>query len=231
MMCVNDNALYSAPLVTHTVSSCKLFIDLCSRGKKSIGLERKLCFVTCTSQYIHWLGYSQCCVVFSGRDFCRVILSGNWASLFPKVHGAIIWIGRKKMLCSFDWIQYNLCPLCGHFSSQNRWFQRGHVMVTRYDWMAMCSWAEGSLVAFWTAELVNDMHGNYWFWQRTSKRPLRKKANWEEWEQMEKGRGREYYKRRMNPSDHFWIPGRERARTSIKQVTVLLTVLNPGLRQ
>lgn len=95
------NVLYSAPLVTHTVSSCKLFIDLCSRGKKSIRLERKLCFVTCTSQYIHWLGYSRCCVRFSGRDFCRVIPSGNRASFFPKVHGAIIWIGRKKNITLF----------------------------------------------------------------------------------------------------------------------------------
>lgn len=32
------NVLHSAPLVTHTVSSCKLFIDLCSWGKKSFGL-------------------------------------------------------------------------------------------------------------------------------------------------------------------------------------------------
>lgn len=182
------NVLYSAPLVTHTVSSCKLFIDLCSRGKKKHWPRKEIMFCNLYKP-IHSLVRVQpvLCHIFRKGH-----LQGNPQWKQGKPLSKSPWCNnldrKKKMLCSFDWIQYNLCPLCGHFPSQNRWFQRGHVMVTRYDWMAMCNWAEGSLVAFWTAELVNDMHGNYWFWQRTSKRPLRKKANWEEWEQMENGR-------------------------------------------
>lgn len=31
----------------------------------------------------------------------------------------------------------NFCPLSGYFSSKDTWFQRGHVTVTRHDWMLM----------------------------------------------------------------------------------------------
>lgn len=151
---------------SHTVLSCKFFIDLCSWDWKTTGLERKLYFVpvqpnTSIKVTAGTVSY------FLGSQFCRVIPSGKQGkplSESPWKLSAERKCDRKKnaMLLWLNSIQ--LVPFEWLFFLHNRWFQKGHVMVTRNDGMAMCGWAEVSFIAFWTTELVRDMHASYWLW-------------------------------------------------------------------
>lgn len=151
------------------------------------------------------------------HTFRKSVLQGNpqwktgqtsfWKSIV-QLSGIRKCDGKQKEKCYALVIEFDTTCALWMAIFPPRIVSKGHVMVTRYDWMAMCGWAEVSFIAFWTAELVSDMHSNYWIWQRTSKRPRREKGNWEGWEQTGQERGwvEEYYKRRMNTSDPFWNP-------------------------
>lgn len=89
---------------------------------KAKGLERKLCSVSCTSQYIYWWGYSRRCHSFREWFFSQSNPERKQGKAsFQKPLVQFLWIknlwwgGERKMLCSCDWIRYNLCPFRGYF--------------------------------------------------------------------------------------------------------------------
>lgn len=165
-------------------------IDLCSWGNESKGLERKLCSVTCTSQYIYWWGYSRHCHSF--REWVFFFWQSNpeckqGKASFQKPLVQFLWIktlwwgGEGK--CYALVIEFGTTCTPRLFSPPRiDGFGSGHVVATRSDWTATCNWAEVSFIAFWTAELVSDTRGNSRSWQKRSERPRRETENWEGWE-------------------------------------------------
>lgn len=177
----------SAPLVTHTVFSCKLLIDLCIRGTKKLWAGKEIIFFNLYKPiYLLRLQPTLC------HTFRKSVLLGNpqwkhgkplfksswdnysekkkkkmWGEHKKKKKVMLLWLNLIQLV-SFEWLIF----LSEYIVS------KGHVTVTRYDWMAMCNWG---FIAFWTAELVSDMHGSFCF-EKEHARGIGVTENWEGWE-------------------------------------------------